>query len=119
MNKFGIGQPVRRVEDQRFLTGRGRFVDDINLPRQCYGVPVLSVHAHARIRGAAGVFAARRAASEKNGKRRGRAVSYYIEQGGVFNDRMELRFDPTSRSTRKSSRTRRYRPNNAYSAAQY
>jgi carbon-monoxide dehydrogenase large subunit len=51
MNKFGIGQPVRRVEDQRFLTGRGRFVDDINLPRQCYGVPVLSPHAHARIRG--------------------------------------------------------------------
>ena len=50
MNKFGIGQAVRRVEDQRFLTGRGRYVDDINLPRQCYGVAVLSPHAHARIR---------------------------------------------------------------------
>src|SRR5262249_53931138 len=28
------------------------------------------------------------------GKLRGRAVSYYIEQGGIFNDRMDLRFDP-------------------------
>ena len=32
MAKFGIGQPVRRVEDQRFLTGQGRYVDDIVLP---------------------------------------------------------------------------------------
>jgi carbon-monoxide dehydrogenase large subunit len=50
MNKFGIGQAVRRVEDQRFLTGRGRYVDDISLPHQCYGVTVMSPHAHARIR---------------------------------------------------------------------
>ena len=49
MNKFGIGQPVRRVEDQRFITGRGRFVDDIDLPRQAYGIVVYSPHAHARI----------------------------------------------------------------------
>jgi carbon-monoxide dehydrogenase large subunit len=49
--KFGIGQSVRRVEDQRFITGRGRFVDDINLPHQCYGVVIYSPHAHARIRG--------------------------------------------------------------------
>jgi carbon-monoxide dehydrogenase large subunit len=48
--KFGIGQSVRRVEDQRFLTGSGRYVDDINLPHQCYGVLVYSPHAHARIR---------------------------------------------------------------------
>jgi len=39
-------------------------------------------------------FAARKKASEKNGKLRGRAVSYYIEFGGIFNDRMDLRFDP-------------------------
>ncbi|MGH6768496.1 MAG: xanthine dehydrogenase family protein molybdopterin-binding subunit [Xanthobacteraceae bacterium] len=50
VNKFGIGQPVRRVEDPRFITGRGSFVDDIALPRQCYGVQVMSPHAHARIR---------------------------------------------------------------------
>src|SRR5262245_3762078 len=50
MAKFGIGQAVRRVEDQRFVTGQGRYVDDINLPGQCYGVAVHSPHAHARIR---------------------------------------------------------------------
>jgi carbon-monoxide dehydrogenase large subunit len=51
MSKFGIGQPVRRVEDQRFLTGRGRYVDDLQLPHQAYGAVVASPHAHARIRG--------------------------------------------------------------------
>ena len=51
VNKFGIGQPVRRVEDQRFITGRGNFVDDIVLPHQCYGVVLMSTHAHARIAG--------------------------------------------------------------------
>jgi carbon-monoxide dehydrogenase large subunit len=51
MNKFGIGQPVRRVEDQRFLTGRSRYVDDIELSHQAYGAVVASPHAHARIRG--------------------------------------------------------------------
>ncbi len=50
MNKFGIGQPVPRVEDPRFITGRGRYVDDIDLPRQCYGVVLMSQHAHARIK---------------------------------------------------------------------
>ncbi|HEY7246252.1 MAG TPA: xanthine dehydrogenase family protein molybdopterin-binding subunit [Xanthobacteraceae bacterium] len=50
MAKFGIGQAVRRVEDQRFLLGRGRYVDDISLPGQCHGVTVLSPHAHARIK---------------------------------------------------------------------
>lgn len=50
MTKFGIGQAVRRVEDQRFLTGTGSFVSDISLPRQCHGVAVLSPHAHAIIK---------------------------------------------------------------------
>jgi carbon-monoxide dehydrogenase large subunit len=48
--KFGIGQPVTRLEDPRFITGRGRFVDDIDLPMQCHGVVVMSPHAHARIK---------------------------------------------------------------------
>src|ERR1051325_978405 len=47
---FGIGQPVRRSEDPRFLTGRGRFVADIDLARQAYAVFVYSPHARARIR---------------------------------------------------------------------
>jgi aerobic carbon-monoxide dehydrogenase large subunit len=50
MAKFGIGQAVRRVEDQRFLTGAGRYVDDITLPAMCHGVVLLSPHAHARIK---------------------------------------------------------------------
>ena len=50
MSKFGIGQAVRRVEDQRFTTGSGQFVADLALPRQCYGVAVLSPHAHAIIK---------------------------------------------------------------------
>jgi carbon-monoxide dehydrogenase large subunit len=50
VTKFGIGQAVRRVEDQRFTTGAGEYVCDLVLPRQCYGVQVLSPHAHARIK---------------------------------------------------------------------
>src|SRR5262245_30937365 len=50
MNRHGVGQPVRRVEDQRFLTGRARYVDDIQLPRMLHGAVVMSPHAHARIK---------------------------------------------------------------------
>jgi carbon-monoxide dehydrogenase large subunit len=50
MARFGIGQPVRRVEDQRFLTGRSRFVDDIQLAHQAHGAVLMSPHAHALIR---------------------------------------------------------------------
>ncbi len=46
----GIGQPVRRVEDRRLLTGAGCFSDDVNLPGQAYAAVVRSPHAHARIR---------------------------------------------------------------------
>ena len=49
MNRYGIGQAVRRVEDQRFLTGRSRYVDDIQLPHMLHGAVVMSPHAHARI----------------------------------------------------------------------
>jgi carbon-monoxide dehydrogenase large subunit len=46
-----IGQPVRRREDQRLLTGKGRFSDDVNLPDQIYAIMLRSPHAHAQIRG--------------------------------------------------------------------
>jgi aerobic carbon-monoxide dehydrogenase large subunit len=45
----GIGQPVRRREDLRLITGRGRYSDDLNLPGQVHAVMVRSPHAHARI----------------------------------------------------------------------
>jgi CO/xanthine dehydrogenase Mo-binding subunit len=48
--KFGIGQPVTRKEDPRFLTGRARYVADIDLSRQAYAVFLFSPHPHARIR---------------------------------------------------------------------
>ncbi len=44
-----IGQSVKRVEDKRFLTGRGRFTDDIVLPGQTYAAFVRSPYAHAKI----------------------------------------------------------------------
>jgi carbon-monoxide dehydrogenase large subunit len=50
MRKFGIGQPVRRVEDIRFVTGAGAFTDDLALPGQAFGVVLRSPWAHARIR---------------------------------------------------------------------
>jgi carbon-monoxide dehydrogenase large subunit len=49
MKQFGIGQPVRRVEDRRFITGHGRYLDDIAQPRQAYAAMLRSPHAHARI----------------------------------------------------------------------
>ena len=48
--KFGVGQPVRRLEDVRLLTGKGRFQDDIAFNRQAWCVFIRSPHAHARIR---------------------------------------------------------------------
>jgi carbon-monoxide dehydrogenase large subunit len=47
--KFGVGQPIRRLEDARLLTGRGRYQDDQTLHRQTWCVFVRSPHAHARI----------------------------------------------------------------------
>jgi carbon-monoxide dehydrogenase large subunit len=45
--KFGVGQPVRRVEDLRFITGGGRYTEDHRPDRAVYGVVVRSPHAHA------------------------------------------------------------------------
>ena len=44
-----IGQPVRRVEDVRFLTGAGRFIDDLSFPGMLHCALVRSPHPHARI----------------------------------------------------------------------
>jgi carbon-monoxide dehydrogenase large subunit len=49
MKQFGVGQPVRRVEDRRFITGHGNYVDDISRPRQAHAFMLRSPHAHARI----------------------------------------------------------------------
>jgi carbon-monoxide dehydrogenase large subunit len=49
--KFGIGQPVRRREDVRFVTGHGRYLDDIQPERTAYAFFVRSPHAHAVLGG--------------------------------------------------------------------
>jgi aerobic carbon-monoxide dehydrogenase large subunit len=46
-----LGQPIRRKEDQRFLTGSGQFTDDVSLAQQTYAYFLRSPHAHANIRG--------------------------------------------------------------------
>src|ERR1035437_2127767 len=49
MSKFGLAQPVRRVEDPRLLKGAGRYTDDIQLPGMLFSVVLRSPHAAARI----------------------------------------------------------------------
>jgi carbon-monoxide dehydrogenase large subunit len=49
MSKFGLAQPIRRVEDPRLLKGNGRYTDDIALPGMLHGVLLRSPHAAARI----------------------------------------------------------------------
>ena len=44
-----VGQPLPRDEDHRFLTGRGRYVDDLSGPGAAHAVFVRSPHGHARI----------------------------------------------------------------------
>ncbi|MBX3527208.1 MAG: xanthine dehydrogenase family protein molybdopterin-binding subunit [Rhodoblastus sp.] len=50
MTDQGIGAPVRRKEDFRFITGQGRYVDDINRPGQAHAYFLRSPHAHAKIK---------------------------------------------------------------------
>lgn len=49
MSKFGVSQPVRRKEDKRFLTGAGRYLDDIRDADAATGVFLRSPVAHATI----------------------------------------------------------------------
>ena len=49
MTKFGLAQPVRRVEDPRLLKGAGRYTDDITLPGMLWGAVLRSPHAAATI----------------------------------------------------------------------
>jgi carbon-monoxide dehydrogenase large subunit len=47
--KFGTGQSVRRTEDNRFVTGRGQYTDDLRFPQEAFACFVRSPHAHAGI----------------------------------------------------------------------
>ena len=45
----GMGHSVKRKEDQRFVQGKGTYVDDVRLPGMVYGQMIRSPYAHARI----------------------------------------------------------------------
>jgi aerobic carbon-monoxide dehydrogenase large subunit len=51
VEKFAVGQSVKRLEDPRLVQGLGRYSDDVALPRQVHASIVRSPHAHARISG--------------------------------------------------------------------
>jgi carbon-monoxide dehydrogenase large subunit len=61
VEKFAVGQSVRRLEDPRLLQGLGRYSDDVSLPRQAHAALVRSPHAHAVIRRVETAAAARQA----------------------------------------------------------
>ena len=50
-DRFAVGQPVPRSEDQLLLRGEGHYTDDLNLPGQAHGVVVRSRIAHGHLRG--------------------------------------------------------------------
>ena len=50
MTATGIGAPVRRKEDLRFITGKGQYTDDVYRPGETRAVFVRSPHAHAKIK---------------------------------------------------------------------
>ncbi len=49
MTKFGLREPITRVEDHRLLSGQGQYTDDIQLPGMSYAYVLRSPHAHARL----------------------------------------------------------------------
>jgi aerobic carbon-monoxide dehydrogenase large subunit len=51
LQKYGVGQPVRRKEDDTLVRGKGKYTDDFDLPGQAYAWIVRSSHAHGIIRG--------------------------------------------------------------------
>ncbi len=51
LQKYGVGQPVRRKEDDTLVRGHGKYTDDFNLPGQAYAYIVRSSHAHGILKG--------------------------------------------------------------------
>jgi len=51
MQKYGVGQPVRRKEDDTLVRGKGKYTDDFSLPGQAFAWMVRSSHAHGMIKG--------------------------------------------------------------------
>jgi aerobic carbon-monoxide dehydrogenase large subunit len=115
VEKFAIGQSVRRVEDPRLLQGFGRYSDDVSLPHQAYAVVVRSPHAHAGIRSidttaarsAAGVLAVLTGAdlaadglgdlpTDKSRKRRDGSPAFTTPRPALIRDRVRHVGDPVA-----------------------
>src|SRR5438093_3081301 len=115
VEKFGIGQSVRRIEDPRLLQGFGRYADDVNLPHQAYAVVVRSPHAHAGMRSidttaarnAPGVFAVLTGAdlaadglgdlpTDKSRKRRDGSPVFTTPRPALIRDRVRHVGDPVA-----------------------
>jgi len=113
VEKFAIGQSVRRLEDPRLIQGFGRYSDDVSLPRQASAVVVRSPHAHARIRsmdtsaarGAPGVLAVLTGAdwaadglgdmpTDKSRKRRDGSPAIATPRPALIRDRVRHVGDP-------------------------
>src|SRR5947199_8988605 len=80
MGVEGIGASVVRKEDRRFITGKGRFVDDIKVVGMTYAQFVRSPHAHAKVKsidtsaaikmpGVVGVLTGKKLVEDKVGNR--------------------------------------------------
>ena len=50
LQKYGVGQPVRRQEDDALVRGKGKYTDDLSFPGQAYAWMVRSNHAHGIIK---------------------------------------------------------------------
>ena len=51
MSDSGIGKAVKRKEDKRFITGKGKYTDDVRMENQAYAAFVRSPYAHANVKG--------------------------------------------------------------------
>ena len=71
----GIGARVLRKEDKRFITGQGRYTDDITDRDMTHGVFVRSPHAHAKI--------TRRAGADRR-----RGGQYHLRLDDLFQGRL-------------------------------
>ncbi len=115
MEKFAVGQSVRRTEDPRLLKGMGRFLNDVALPGQACGFVVRSPYAHARVgsidteaaKAAPGVLAVLTGAElqadsigplrcEAAGLRRGDEPMFHIPRTALVVDRVRHVGDPVA-----------------------
>ena len=107
MARYSISQPVNAVEAPRLLTGRGRYTDDVQLPRMAHAVFLRSPHAHADIKhidvspalqmpGVVAILTGEDYAADKLGnvpgnaapKRRGGEPGYRPARPGITRDRV-------------------------------